>query len=246
MKKKSTIMLLCVAALPLMAQLSNEDVRNRLELIHSGKGDQVRNEVPALQRQYPNDAGVKYLDAYLTESGDNAVRKYQAIVDLHPISEWADDALYKVYQYYYAVALYKTADAKMKQLNQQYPNSIYANSTTNPEEKTNIQMTNKSESKNEQRSAEAKTEIGRTPAAQPAFGRFAVQVGVYSQEATAQQQAQQYSQTIGRLATVFSKQSGDRTLFAVAFEGFENEQAARTFGVELKSKFNLDWFLVKR
>lgn len=246
MMKIRTVISLLFLPLSLTAQFTGQDVRNRLELIHSGKGNQVRNELPALERQYPNDPGVKYLDACLTESGDNAVKKYQAIVDQYPTSEWADDALYKVYQYYYAVALYKTADAKMKQLNEQYPNSIYAQREVNTGEKTNIPMATKSESVSAQPATATTTEPARTPAAQNAGGRFAVQVGVYSQETAAQQLAQQYSRTVGRQATVFPKQSGGRTLYAVAFEGFENEQAARTFGSELKFKFNLDWFLVKR
>ena len=244
MMKLRIVVSLLFFPLSLMAQFTGQDVRNRLELIHSGKGNQVKNELSTLMSQYPNDPGVKYLDACLTESGDNAVKKYQAIVDQYPTSEWADDALYKVYQYYYAVALYKTADAKMKQLNEQYPNSIFANRTTNPDEKTTIPLGNKSEVTTEQPAST--TETVNAPASQSTGGRFAVQVGVYSQEATAQQQAHQFSQTVGRQATIFPKQSGGKTLYAVAFEGFENEQAARTFGGELKSKFNLDWFLVKR
>lgn len=242
MKKNIFILTICIT-LPLTAQFTEEDVRNRLELIHSGKSDQVKNELPTLLRQYPNEPGVKYLDAYLTENGDQAVRKYQAIVDQYPNSAWADDALYKVYQYYYAVALYKTADAKMKQLNEQYPHSIYANRITSPNEKISIPAEPQVEQSSALPIAQSKPEPVTSSVSS---GKFVVQVGVYSQESTAQQQAQQFSQTVGRTATVFQKQSGGRTLFAVAFEGFDNEQAARSFGAEIKLKFNLDWFLVKR
>jgi len=73
-----------------------------------------------------------------------------------------------------------------------------------------------------------------------------VQIGVYSQEAKAQEQSAMLSSTVGRQTIVFAKQSGGKTVYAVGFEGFSDEQSAKAFGGELRSKFNLDWFLVKR
>ena len=76
MKRIIFCFLVIAASLPAVAQLSEKDVRARLDLIHSGRAEGVRNELPLLQSQYPNDAGVKYLDAYLTENGDQALKKY--------------------------------------------------------------------------------------------------------------------------------------------------------------------------
>jgi len=220
----------------LAAQLNEQDVRQRLDLIHSGKISEVRTEVQSLLRQIPNDPGVRYLDAYVTENGDQAVKKYQTFVDTYPQNEWADDALYKVYQYYYAVGLYKTADAKMNLLNDQYPNSIYAKREKKPEIKPVVKT-------EPPPVVEEKKEIV-TPSI--SSSGFVVQVGVYSQETNAKQQSIELSSTIGRQAMVFTKQSGTRTVYAVGFEGFSDEQSAKAFGAELRSKFNLDWFLVKR
>ncbi len=216
----------------LAAQLNEQDVRQRLDLIHSGKISEVRAEVQSLVKQLPNDPGVRYLDAYITENGDQAVKKYQTFVDMYPQNEWADDALHKVYQYYYAVGLYKTADAKLKILNEQYPNSIYAKREIKPVVKTEIPSV-----------VEEKKE---TPASSAITGDFVVQIGVYSQEVKAKQQTMELSSTIGKQAIVFTKQSGGKTVYAVGFNGFSDEQSARAFGGELKSKHNLDWFLVKR
>ncbi len=224
----------------LTAQLNEQDVRQRLDLIHSGKIAEVRAEVQSLLKQLPNDPGVRYLDAYITENGDQAVKKYQTFVDTFPQNEWADDALHKVYQYYYAVGLYKTADAKLNFLNEQYPNSIYAKREIKPVVKTETQSIVKTEIPSV---VEEKKE---TPASSTVTGDFVVQIGVYSQEVKAKQQTMGLSSTIGRQAIVFTKQSGGKTVYAVGFEGFADEQSARAFGGELKSKYNLDWFLVKR
>lgn len=241
-----TSFLFFLFSLPLVAQLSEQDVRDRLELIHAGKLEQVQSELPTLLRQYPNDPGVKYLEAYLTTNGDQAVKKYQAIVDLYPNNEWADDALHKVYQYYYAVGLYKTAEAKQTQLNEQYPASIYATREVKPDEKIAppIPIVEKQEVKTEQSIPDVRHD---TPVFTPqTAGKFTVQVGVFSQERTARNEAERFTNVVGRQAVVFSKQSGERTVFAIGFEGFETEQLARDFSAELKSKYNLDSFVVKR
>jgi len=250
MKKYISYLSLSIALLTavLYAQLDEQDVRLRLDLIHSGKIEQVRTEVIALLKQLPNDPGVKYLEAYVTENGDQAVKKYQFFVDNYPQSVWADDALYKVYQYYYAVGLYKTAEAKLTQLNEQYPNSIYAKQTVKEPVKTSTPSTpstvqTEEQSVMKQPIVEEKREIIVPPST---TGSVVVQIGVFSQEAKAQQHANDITAVVGKKATVFAKQSGGKTVYAVAFEGFVDEQSARTFGSELKSKFNLDWFLVKR
>ena len=248
MKRIIFCFLVIGASLPAVAQLSEKDVRARLDLIHSGRAEGVRNELPLLQSQYPNDAGVKYLDAYLTENGDQALKKYQMIVDQHPKNEWADDALYKVYQYYYAVGLYKTAEVKMKQLNEQYPSSIYAKREANPGERIPVPEPTSTETPVRQPATEEP--VAPAPAAAvttPASGGpYAVQVGVYSKESAAQEQARQMTATVGRPAVVFPKQSGGKTVYAVVFDGFSGDQTARIFGAELKSKHNLEWFIVKR
>lgn len=238
--------LLTAIAIPAFAQLSENDIRTRLTLIHSGKSEQVKTELTVLLPQYPNDPGVLYLDAYLTENGDQALRKYQAIVDQHPKNVWADDALHKVYQYYYAVGLYKTAETKMNQLNEQYPTSIYAKRDSNLDEKIPVPAPKSADMPAEQPVTETKQPVAQTIAAPSTGGPYVVQVGVYSQESAAQQQARHMTSVVGRQAIVFSKQSGGKTVYAVAFDGFSSDPSARSFGAELKSKYNLDWFIVKR
>lgn len=239
------VFVLLGAAGVLAAQVSEQEVRRRLDQIHAGQLERVRSEVSGWMKQSPNDPAVLYLDAYVTENGDQAVKKYQAIVDKFPQSDWADDALYKVYQYYYAVGLYKTADAKMNQLNQQYPHSLYAQNEAKPSE-IGIQKPPVTESPRPAPVVEEKAEPSAPVPVETAGGAYAVQVGVYSQESKAAEQAQNFSSTVGRQAVVFAKQSGGKTVYAVAFEGFVDERTAKVFGSSLKEKFNIDWFVVKR
>lgn len=239
-----TVLLLSTSATLSYAQLNEQDVRQRLDLIHSGKIEQVRTEISSLLKQIPNDPGVKYLEAYVSENGDQAVKKYQIFVDTYPQNEWADDALYKVHQYYYAVGLYKTADAKLTQLNEQYPNSIFAKREVKQPVKTESLAVVKTEPVPVTEIKKDETKEVGTPLV--INGNFVVQIGVYSQETKAQQQAQEMTTIIGRQAVIFTKQSGGKTVYAVAFDGFVDDQSARTFGGELTTKFKLDWYVVKR
>lgn len=95
-------------------------------MIENGQAEAVRAELPSLITNYQNNPGVMYLQAVLTADGSEAATLYQNIVDNFPKSEWADDALYKLYEYYYSMGLYKTADQKLQQLKEQYPFSAYA------------------------------------------------------------------------------------------------------------------------
>jgi hypothetical protein len=258
MKTYSGLLLFIFSTTMLLAQLSEEDVRARLDMIHNGKIDQVRSEVVSLKNQYPDDPGVLYLDAYVTVEGSQAVKKYQSLVDNFPKNVWADDALYKVYQYYYSIGLYKTADHKLEQLNRDYPNSIYAKKEGSPTEKVALVPVETAKPETTEPAFQpepskvqpvVQSEPAATQQAVPAQtsseSAFMIQVGVYSQESSAQRQSALYTQKVGRQATVFQKQSNGKTMYAVGFGGFANEQDARTFGAEIKSKYNMDWFLVK-
>ncbi len=76
------------------------DIQRYVELVEAGHIDQVRKDLPSLLANYPDDPGVTYLQALTTSDASEAVKLYQNIVDSHPASEWADDALYKIYQFY--------------------------------------------------------------------------------------------------------------------------------------------------
>lgn len=123
------ILVIISGSLSVRAQETVEpDIQKRIDLIKRGNIEQVRAELPSLLERYPNNPGILYLQGMLTSNGGEAVRTFQNLVDNFPKSDWADDALYKIYQYYYALGLYKTADQKLEKLRQDYPHSPYLRS----------------------------------------------------------------------------------------------------------------------
>ena len=119
------LLLFPLVVLTVAAQNATPDIRALVARVNAGAADEVREQLPSLLSEHPNDPGVLYLQALLTREGADAVRTYQSIVDNFPKSDWADDALFKVYQFYYALGLYRTADMKMAQLKTEYPSSPF-------------------------------------------------------------------------------------------------------------------------
>ena len=245
-----------LSLISLLAQMPEAEVRKRLDFIYHGQAERVRIELPGLERQYAEDPGVRYLDAILTTDGAAAIKKFQVIVDQFPQNEWADDALYKVYQYYYSVGLYKTADQKFEQLKQQYPNSLYVAGSSKEQkpavmsQEPSVDTTKPAPVKQKQEAPpvvveQPKQDAVQTPVPSPAAAKFAVQAGAFSTAKNAQKQADFFG-TIGRQAIVSTKVSNGKTLYVVSVEGFTSEQEARSFIAELKSKHNIESIIVAR
>jgi tetratricopeptide (TPR) repeat protein len=111
-----SLFLLILLNLFLLSQTKGPDIKKRLELIRNGKVSEVKKELPKLKKDYPNDAGVQYLQGVLTENGNESVKIYSYITTKFPGSEWAQKALYKLYQYYVLTGNTEKAKEKYSQL----------------------------------------------------------------------------------------------------------------------------------
>src|SRR5437867_10306668 len=83
---------------PLRAQSIDAEVASYLEKIEKGQNEEVRKVLPDLAAKHPNNPGVMYLQGKLSSNGVEAAKYYQTVVDNFPRSEWADDALFGLYQ----------------------------------------------------------------------------------------------------------------------------------------------------
>jgi hypothetical protein len=211
---------------------SGPDIRHRLEMIENGQAESVRAELPSLMTNYQNNPGVMYLQAVLTADGSEAATLYQNIVDNFPKSEWADDALYKLYEYYYSMGLYKTADQKLQQLKEEYPFSAYAS------EKSPV--------------AEKKAEIKEKPvtlksgsAAQKFSAGFTVQVGAFSTLPNAEELKSKFEHE-GYSSDIFTIVSHGKKMHKVWVGDYKTYDEAKRQAAALKKKFNLSSIVVSR
>jgi hypothetical protein len=222
--------LLLWTVVPVFGQSSGPDIQKRLEMIEKGQVEQVRAELPTLLTNYQNNAGVMYLQGVLTSDGTEAVKIFQSIVDNFPKSEWADDALYKLYQYFYSIGLYKTADQKMAQLKQDYPYSAYAiDQSASLKEST----------------AENADIVKPKSTVQKFSTSYTVQVGAFSTLQRAEE-LKSFFEGKGYSSNIFTMVNNNKKLHKVWVGEFQNQDDARRFGAEIKKKFSLESIVVAR
>lgn len=238
MRRLVAVGLLVVLVRPLGAQ--DADVQRYVEMVKNGQVEEVRREVPSLLERYPNNAGVLYVQALVTKEGAEAARIYQSIVDNFPKSQYADAALYRVYQFYYALGLYRTAELKLNQLKVQYPDSRYlkgaaGDSVSLPEEAQAVAP------------PAARDSVAAVPApASPAVqGAFVLQVGAYGAQANAEKQRKFFAD-LGYPVEMITKVRDTKTLFVVLVGRYASYDEARAQGVEIRKRYRVDTIVVQR
>jgi cell division septation protein DedD len=219
---------------PAFGQSSGPDIAKRLEMIEKGQGEQVKAELPTLLTNYQNNAGVMYLQGVLTTDGTEAAKIFQSIVDNFPKSEWADDALYKLYQYYYSIGLYKTADQKMAQLRQDYPYSAYA-----------VDSSSASKEPPKEESTDTANVVKPKGTIQKFSTSFTVQVGAFSTVQRAEE-LKTFFESKGYSSNIFTMVTNGKKLHKVWVGEFQNQDEAKRFGAEVKKKFGLESIVVAR
>lgn len=111
---------LSMGAQPLQGQ---ETVEGYIRMALQGDRETPVQALPQLRRENPNDSRVLYLEALLTEDGEQAVALYRRIARDYPSSTYADDALLKIGEYLYARGLYIQASIQLKKILIHYPRS---------------------------------------------------------------------------------------------------------------------------
>jgi len=255
-----------------MAQSVDEELRSYVEKLDKGQTEEVRQVLPDLITKYQNNPGVTYLHARLTANAIEAVKLFQSIVDNFPKSEWADDALYRIYQYYYSMGLYKTADLKLQQLKRDYPTSEYVTGKKEaklpsreevvrippkevPADTTAADSTANSSSKNLSQGSGgtppviSQPQTGSTPS-QPspkksAIGKYALQVGAFSSSENASKQ-RTFLENNGFQVDVTNKVRAGKSLYIVLVGSFADVQEAQKAKQDLRSRFRIDSMIVER
>lgn len=226
----------------LAAQGSDPDVATYLSMITNGQADQVKVELPSLLTKFPNNPGVLYLQGLVATEGAEAARVYQSIVDNFPKSEWADDALYKVYQFYYALGLYRTAELKLNQLRKDYPQSKYARESA----ETDMQVLSEEGTVTTPPEARGRSDTTRSQVQQAVLPiQYVLQVGAYTSEANAEKQ-KLFFEDLGFTVEIINKVKENRSLFLVLVGNFGTYEDAKARGLEIRKKYNIESIVVSR
>lgn len=121
------ITLYFVLALTFFASLHAQDaiVTENLKLVAMGKVDEVKNKIPDLLVEYPNNPGITLLHAVVIEDAFKALALYSDIVQNYPDSQWADDALWRIVQIEAIAGNLQKANDELNTFRRRYPTSPF-------------------------------------------------------------------------------------------------------------------------
>mgnify|MGYP003834013817 CR=1 FL=1 len=117
--------LLLVGSSIYQVRAQDEKVRTYMQLLAAGRIDEVKMALPDLLVDYPGNPGVMMLHAAVIEDGEKAMEIYQRIVRQQSDNEWADDAYWRVIQYYAIKGDIETAQRELNNFRKNYPNSEF-------------------------------------------------------------------------------------------------------------------------
>lgn len=208
------------------------DIVPYLKSIESGNVGEAKDALEELKAKNPNDPSVMFLDGVLTENGQEAIVIYQNIVDKYPDSKYADAALYRIFSYYYALGLYDTAQEKLKQLSESYPQSPYLKIADQ-----NIAVIENSEVEQNQT-----TEPPNKSASDEDY-KFTIQAGAFTNLMNAENLVNDFENS-GIFSQMGEKTVGG-TIFHIVYAGkFVKYEDAESFLNVINSKFKLNGSIV--
>ncbi len=247
------ILILLFVELNVYSQNIDLEVNKYIRMIESGEIDKAAEESANLISANPNHPGILYLQGRLSTDGIEALKFYQAIVDNFPKSEWADDALYKIYQYYYAVGLYRTAELKWKHLQKEYPQSPYLKSPLSKDIKSisdEIAVTSEQDTIKTQppiKIIEQSVSIEPTPKQPEATQAsvYTVQVGAFSTLENAKKQ-EKFFLDLGYEVELTNKIRAGKSLYLVWVGNFRSAEEAKKLKDEIKQKYKIESITVQK
>ncbi len=201
--------------------LSQEvDISKYLYLLRAGDVERVKSELDSLKKVYPNSVNLKFLEANLTENGEEAVKIYYDIALNHLDNEFSDESLFKVFQFHYAKGDYEQARKELERLKSLYPSSPYAG--------IKIRFPVESETK----SVASKVKCN-----------YSLQVGAFADRNNAEME-KKFFESNGYPVEIHTKFKDGKLLYLVHVGCFSDRKDADMARDDIKKKFKRESFVV--
>ena len=102
---------------------SQEEIDNSIEEIYKGNLLSVSGNFEEMQSKYPENPNLIYVKALLERNVDKSIEIYKTIYNYYPTSDYVDQAIMKVGEYYYSKGLYLQSSNWLKKIYMHYPKS---------------------------------------------------------------------------------------------------------------------------
>ena len=268
----SLIVLLLMASV--LANAQTEQVRKLLKQLAAGKTEEVRKQLPDLLSNYPNHPGVMYLNAAAMDDAKKALDVYDKIIRSHSDSEWADDAYWRIIQYYAIAGNIKMAEKELDAFRKKYPNSDFLSpaidvvattkkingkhkATTSkdevaakPAEKKEAKAEAKKNSKNgktDKKSAkEDKKQKNKQAAANDGQKKvYGLQVGVFRSSEAAKEEKDKYKSK-GVAVEIREKEIGGEKMWSIVVGNYSSEANAEKAKAEVQKACDCSPIVIKK
>jgi len=196
------------------------DVSKYLYLLRTGDVESVRREVDSLKKIYPNSVNLKFIEANLTEDGEQAVKIYYDIALNHPDNEFSDEALFRVFQFHYAKGDYEQAKKELERLKTLYPSSPYSGI------KVNFPV------KSETKPSEAKVNCN-----------YSLQVGAFVDKSNAERE-KKFFEDRGYVVELHTKFKDGKLFYLVHVGCFSDRKEADAVRNDIRKKFGRESFII--
>jgi len=104
---------------------SQAHIDELIEHVLHGVRDSAAISFPKIEKEYPNNPSVMYLKGLLETDGEKAMRIFSKLYNTHPTSDYGDDAVMNVSEYYYAAGLYVQSADWLKKMPIYYSRSVH-------------------------------------------------------------------------------------------------------------------------
>jgi len=207
----------------LTAQLYEKKIIEYVRMISEGRSDIVKNKVLDLQKKIPRAAGLIYIEGLIASNENEYIKCFNVIVDSFPHSEWADDALARLFEYHMREGKQDDAERNYQVLQSDFPSSPYLT--------TGYLMQERLSTENPQ---------SGPPLSQKNGEEWAIQIGAFSIRDNAEKLRQRFASE-GYAVNVYENLlDGKNLLYLVWVGSFPNADEARPLIKEIKMKYNID------
>ena len=240
-----------------------------------GRYDDVRLALPDLLAAYPDDPGVMLLHGIVVDDPNKAIEIYEKIVKKFPDSPWADDAYWRIVQFYSLSHDTSRAAKELESFRKKYPYSEYLivatdiyntsskiarkNSETEdissienedekivaPAKKTTVKKDSEDTKKQSDSKKTSDEQKKQNDTKKNNQSSYGLQVGLFSTIEAAKSELAKYSKQ-RIMAEIKEKTVEGQKMFAVVIGNYSTKESAEEARDKVKSKCKCEPLLFKK
>ena len=94
-----------------------------IQEVLSGYKDSATIYLPMVEKQYPRNPNMLFLKGLMEINGEEAMQIFVKLYNNHPTSDYSDDAVMKIGEYFYSLGLYSQASVQLRSVPTNYSES---------------------------------------------------------------------------------------------------------------------------